>query len=55
MTREGLYRYVTHNLVPDYLRLGWMAAADLGPIHGQWSILMFWSCGCAVREPARAA
>jgi len=55
MIREGLYRYVIHAHVPDYLRLGWMAAADLGPTHGQWSILMFWACGCDPKIPARSA
>jgi hypothetical protein len=41
-------RYVTHERVEDYLRLGWLALAPLGG----WSILMGWPCQCKPAEPA---
>ena len=40
-------RYVIHERVEDYLRLGWMALAPLG----EWSILMGWPCQCKPAEP----
>lgn len=49
--RPGIYRYVIHERVTDYLRLGWAIAADLGPVHGHWSLLMCWPCECKCVEP----
>ena len=46
-----IVRYVPHACVEDYLRLGWMFVASLGPTHGEWSILMGWPCQCEVAEP----
>jgi hypothetical protein len=43
----GVLRYVTHDRVPNYLRIGWMPLAPLG----DWSILMGWPCNCAPVEP----
>ena len=40
-------RYVIHERVGDYLRLGWVALAPLG----EWSILMGWPCQCKPAEP----
>jgi hypothetical protein len=37
--------------VNDYLRLGWMVAADLGPVHGEYSVLMAWPCTCNPAMP----
>ena len=37
------FRYVRHAEVPAYERQGWMAVADLGPVHGAWSVLMRWT------------
>ncbi len=34
------YRYVRHADRPSYEAAGWVFAADLGPTHGQWSVLM---------------
>lgn len=51
--RTATYRYVIHERVLDYLRLGWAVAADLGPTHGQWSVLMIWLCDCRCVEPSR--
>lgn len=44
--REGLFRFVRHEDVDAYHRRGWMIdCADLGPVHGAWSVLM-WRCDC---------
>ncbi len=45
------FRYVLHEEAEDYLRLGWVFAADLGIYHGQWSVLMRWPCDCKMVEP----
>ena len=37
------FRYVRHADVPEYAANGWTYAADLGPTHGLWSVLMQWS------------
>lgn len=47
----GLYRYVTHDRVDDYMRLGWLWCAPLGRPHGEWSCLMRWLCSCDAKEP----
>lgn len=41
----GIYRYVTHDRLLVFLAHCWRPAADLGPIHGEWSTLMWWCCG----------
>lgn len=46
-----IFRYVAHHRVTDYERLGWMVEACLGAVHGEWSVLMGWRCGCRVVEP----
>lgn len=53
--RTRWYRMVPHERIPAYLALGWMVVADLGPVHGEWSVLMRWSCDCTMVEPAKAA
>lgn len=40
-------RYVLHENVLDYMRLGWMWRANLS-VH---AALMIWPCACAVVEP----
>lgn len=45
MIHTGLLRYVRYPDIDSYHRLGWMVVADLGPTHGQWSVLM-WRCDC---------
>jgi len=52
MTLCRVLAYVRHHLVGDYLRLGWMVVGDLGPHHGEFSVLMGWPCDCAHRVPA---
>lgn len=37
------FRFVRHAEVALYERRGWVAAADLGPVHGAWSVLMRWT------------
>jgi len=37
------FRYVRHADVQKYAAEGWTYAADLGPTHGLWSVLMQWS------------
>lgn len=54
------FRYVRHADVPEYEAAGWTYAADLGPTHGLWSVLMQWSRlgsppGCETDEPDAAA
>jgi hypothetical protein len=34
---------VRHAEVATYERQGWIAVADLGPVHGRWSVLMLWT------------
>lgn len=50
MIRTGLFRYVRHHQIDCYLRRGWMVAADLGPTHGEWSVLC-WHCDCGACTP----
>lgn len=40
---EGVYRYVRHAERAAYEARGWRFAADLGPVHGEWSVLMIWA------------
>lgn len=47
------FRYVTYNRLADYLALGWMIVADLGPYHNQWALLCEWLCQCRVVEPRK--
>lgn len=37
------YRYVRHAEREAYEARGWAFAADLGPTHGAYSILMIWT------------
>jgi hypothetical protein len=50
MIRTGLFRYVPHGRVFDFMHRGWMPVADLGPTHGCWSVLM-WHCECGEAQP----
>ena len=45
----GIYRYIAHDDLLMRLAQGWRWVADLGPVHGEWSSLMWWCCG-ACRE-----
>ncbi len=47
--RPGIYRYVVHELVEDYMRLGWLWVAYAG----HWSSIMFWPCQCPAPELRR--
>lgn len=42
------HRWVRHEFVPDWLRMGWMALPSLeGTPHGFYSAHIVWLCGCA--------
>lgn len=45
------FRYVRHEAVPDYEAEGWRVAADLGPVHGHWSVLMEWAGDGRLDQP----
>ena len=51
MDTVKIYRFVKHENVLGYARLGWhIEETDLGH-HGRWAILMSWLCECPVVEP----
>lgn len=43
---DRIFRYVRISRASDYILLGWMFAAELGPTHGEWSVLLEWRCDC---------
>lgn len=43
---ERVFRYVLWRDAPRRLAQGWCFAADLGPTHGTYSVLMEWICSC---------
>ena|GEM_PF-1805579 len=45
--------FVPHDMIPDYEMLGWMRLAQLGPVHGRWSELIGFPCGCRPVTPMR--
>jgi hypothetical protein len=47
---DGLYRYATFDALPDYVALGWLPVAQLGP----WSVLVRWLCECEARIPCES-
>lgn len=53
MTRPAsLHRFVRHQEVSAYLRMGWLALNSLdGTHHGEWSTHMVWLCHCEALEP----
>jgi hypothetical protein len=53
--RTGTFRYVRIERLPEFLARGWMPVAELGRVHGTWSVLC-WRCDCAeFEQPANAA
>ena len=40
------YCYALLDDIDDYLALGWLVVAELGPVHGQYSALAVWLCQC---------
>jgi hypothetical protein len=46
-----IVKYVRHEHIEDYMRVGWVTVADLGEIHGRWAVLMGWHCDCPVVLP----
>lgn len=50
--REIVARYVRHEAVGDFARLGWCLVDDFADIcHGQYSVLMIWLCDCPTVMP----
>ena len=37
------FKYVRHSDVETYESNGWAFHADLGPVHGSYSVLMVWN------------
>lgn len=52
MRHMGIVRYVPHHRVYEFNARGWMVVADLGPVHGFWSVLM-WHASCPDCEVCR--
>jgi hypothetical protein len=56
------FRFVPHDEMAAYERLGWIVVAHLGPVHGAYAVLMRWSgenepgalVGAADEEPRHA-
>ena len=47
-----LHRWVQHDRVADYLRLGWLALPTLESTwHGVYAAHCVWLCGCPLVEP----
>jgi len=46
LPRDADYCYALKSRARDYLDLGWLFVADLGPTHGAWSVLAIWLCEC---------
>ena len=44
--KNRLFHYVPWLRLNDWLQLGWLPVADLGPTHGEWSVLCEWLCNC---------
>ena len=51
------FAFIRWERLPVALALGWLPCADLGPIHGHWSLLCEWRCACGrdARMPGGAA
>ncbi len=46
------YRYVPHDRMDDYFRLGWMLAPCRPYPHmDEYRIIMMWMCDCGLKEP----
>ena len=45
--------FVQHHRVTAYLKCGWMVVDDLGPPHGEWSLLLGWPCDCEMELPEK--
>ncbi len=53
-SREWFTRYVRHEHVSDYLKLGWQldGDGDLGPPHSTYAVLMIWRHPRQPAEPS---
>ncbi len=43
--RTGNMQFVPEHEIERFLLIGWMVIADLGEVHGAWSVMM-WRCDC---------
>jgi hypothetical protein len=50
-----LYRFVRHENVDAYERLGWLNTGPLPGPHGFWSACLEWLCDCPAPTPDRRA
>lgn len=48
------YRFVRHESVAAYERLGWLNTGPLPGPHGAWSCCLEWVCSCPAPSPRRA-
>jgi hypothetical protein len=49
---EGMiFRYVVHERVEEYMKLGWWIVQTNMQHHGYYSVLMNWPCNCKMVEP----
>ena len=48
---DATFRYVRLELLGDFMALGWLPVSELGPVHGYYSVLAAWICGCPMRVP----
>jgi hypothetical protein len=49
---DSTFRYCNHTLLLRVLALGWIYSADLGEVHGEWSVLVEWPHEGAAPWPA---
>ena len=48
---DAVFRYARLERLDDFMLLGWLPVSELGPVHGYYSILAAWICGCSIPEP----
>jgi hypothetical protein len=50
---DAIFRYVPIDLLREYVEIGWLPVADLGPPHSHYSLLAAWLCKCPASVPCR--
>jgi hypothetical protein len=46
-----IFRYVVHERVEEYMKIGWWIVQTDMQHHGYYSVLMNWPCNCKMVEP----
>jgi len=46
--KTGILLIMPHGDMLRRLAEGWQPVADLGHVHGEWSLLMWWCCGACL-------